>query len=471
MLLVLLALPGWAQAPDRSQPPRPGPPPALRLPEVVRRQISNGVPVWIAPRSRVPMASVVLLLRAGADQDPPGKYGLAVLTADMLDEGAGGRDALQFAEAVEHLGAVLKTDTDYDATWVTLEVPSARLSPALDLMADMVLRPTFPAGELARLQREGLVAFRQWRDDPAALAAAALAATLYGPNHRYGVAVAGTAAQFVGLTRQDVQSFYAARYRPGAAAFVVCGDVAPEGVVEGLEARFGGWQPGAVPLLPAPAPPSAPGAGIFLVDVPGAQQSALQIGQVGVARTTEDYFPLQVANTVLGGSFTSRLNQSLREEHGYTYGAGSRFSMRLGCGPFAVRTAVQADATGAAVGEILRQLRAILQPIPSAELEKARAYVAYRFPGEFETSSELARRLAEQILYGLPGSYYSDYVAHLLEVTPEAAARALRRHLDPQRLAVVVAGDARLVRPQLERLGPVRLLRLEDFLGPQVPLP
>lgn len=474
VLLVLATLAGASAAPDRTGPPQPGSPPSLVMPEILKRQLSNGIPVWIVTRREVPLATVSLLMRAGASEDPAGKDGLASFTADLLEEGAGSRNSLDFAEAVDMLGAGLAAQAGYDATLVGLTVPSRNLAPALDLMADLVLRPTFPKEELARSRAEVLTSFLQARQDPSSLASAAFLSVLFGRSHRYGTGVSGTAAGFATLTRDDVVAFHQAAYRPDRASLVVTGDVQPEAVLRLLEARFGSWKASG-PALGARTEPVAPaaGRGLFLVDRPASPQSVLRIGSVGVARDTPDYFPLQVVNTVLGGSFTSRLNQNLREKNGYTYGASSRFAMRLAPGPFSVSTSVQTDKTGPAVGEILSELRAIRDPIPAPELDKSRNYAAYGFPGQFETGEDLAGRLTEMQLYGLPDGYFSEYVGRLLAVDAAVASRAARAHLDPEAMAIVVVGDARALHPQLEALGlgPVKVLAPEDFLGPAVPVP
>ncbi len=472
-LLMTVAV-AWAEVPDRSHPPQPGVPPALHMPTVVKRQLTNGVPVWFVQRAKVPLVSVSLLLRAGAMQDPVGKYGLASFTASCLDEGAGSRDSLAFAEAVDMLGADLSASAGYDATLVALEVPSRRLEPALDLMADLVLRPRFPQAEFDRLRGQALTSFLQIRKDPASLASAAFLSVVFGPDYRYGTPVSGQASQFAALTRQDLVDFHRRAYRPELASLVVTGDTDPEATLPLLQARFGSW-PVSGPALSAVPTRAVPlrERGLFLVDRPGSPQSLLRLGMVGVARSTPDYFPLQIANTVLGGSFTSRLNQNLRERNGYTYGVSSGFAMRLEPGPFTVSTSVQADKTGAAIGEILAELKALRQPIPEEELRKARNYAAYSFPGEFETCADLAGMVTDMQLHRLPDAYYSEYVGRLLAVDPATAARAVAAHLDPEAMALVVVGDAATVRPQLEALGlgPVRVLTPEEFLGPAVPVP
>ncbi|MBI4487410.1 MAG: insulinase family protein, partial [Acidobacteria bacterium] len=324
------------QAPDRSTPPKVGPPPALNLPAIQKRQLSNGLPVWIVELHEVPVAQVNLVIFSGSGDDPADKFGVASLATAMLEEGAGSRSALEIADAVDFLGADLSASTTSDASGVRLHVPVARLADALSIMADVALRPTFPKDELERQRQQRLTSLLQSRDDPSTIASLAFSRVLYGPSHRYGTATMGTAATLKSFTPQDLRAFYTFAFRPSNAALLVVGDTTPDKVMPLLETNFGAWQPQPSPQAPAaklPATAQPARREVYLVDKPGAAQSQVRIGWIGVPRSTPDYFPLQVTNTILGGSFTSRLNMNLREKHGYTYGAGSSFDMRTAAGP------------------------------------------------------------------------------------------------------------------------------------------
>lgn len=440
---------------DRTRPPSLGPPAELVLPQVEEQRLRNGLRVWLIESSEVPLVQVNLLVHAGSGDDPNGQFGIASLTAAMLDEGAGERTALEIADAVEFLGAELSTASSFDASVVRLNAPSRALAEALPIMVDVVVRPTFPAEELERLRQERLTALLQARDDPAAVATPAFARVLYGNEHRYGTNAWGTEATLRAFTAQQLRAFHAAMYRPSNATLIVVGDIAAAGGLPLLERAFAAW-----PAAPAPAkrpPPAAQkpsGVQIVIVDMPGAAQSQIRIGSVGVARSTQDYFPLQVLNTVLGGSFTSRLNQNLREQHGYAYGASSRFDMRLSPGPFTAAAGVQTDKTAEALTEFFNELGAIREPIADDELTKAKNYLALRFPGDFETIGDLAAQLEELAVYGLPLTYYADYTDRIDAVTPAAVRRAALEHVPLDDITVVIAGD-------LERIGaPVRALEL-----------
>jgi predicted Zn-dependent peptidase len=466
--LTLVAGPARAQAPDRSAPPPLGPTPTLVLPAVHKRALADGLPVWIVEKHAVPVVQVNLIVGAGAGADPVSRFGLASLTAAMLDEGAAGKDALAVADAVDFLGADLTTASSYDASFVNLHVPVARLAPALAIMADVALRPTFAEADLDRLREERLTSLRQARDVPPAIAAAAFPLLVYGASHRYGIGTAGTEETLGAFTPADLRDFHARYYRPDNATLVVVGDVTPDAVLVELERAFGAWRAvGPKPEPPAVAPPPKPGPRtVYLVDKPGAAQSVIRIGWAGVPRSTPDFFALEVLNTILGGSFTSRLNQNLREEHGYTYGAGSAFDMRLGAGPFFATASVQTDKTAEAITEFFKELEGVRQPVPAAELEKAKNYVARSYPGQFETTRGVAAQLGEAIVYDLPADYFTTYVGRIEAVTADAVERAADTYITPDQFAVVVVGDRAAVMEKIEalKLGPIKVLSVNDVV-------
>lgn len=466
-VLLLSGSSASAQTPDRSRPPASGPAPALQLPAIQKRQLSNGLPVWIVELHEVPVVQVNLVLRSGTANDPTGKYGIASLTAAMLTEGAGSRSSLEIADAVDFLGADLDVSSGIDATSVRLHAPVARLADALPVMADVALRPTFPKDELERQRQQRLTNLIQAKDDPGTIAALAFSRTLYGPTHRYGTATMGTMDTIRAFTVDDLRTFYATTYRPENATLVVVGDVTPERVVPLLESSFGNWR---TPGAPAPAVKLADVAqptarAVYLVDKPGAPQTQVRIGWIGVARSTPDFFPLQVLNTILGGAFSSRLNLNLREKHGYTYGAGSSFDMRATPGPFSASAGVQTDKTKESLQEFFTELNGILQPVPAEELTRAKNYVAMRFPGGFETTGDISRRLEDVVTYGLPDDYFSNYVQRIQAVTAADVQRVAKKYIDPSKLAVVVVGDAKSIASGIAslNLGPSRPLTVEDI--------
>ena len=464
-----LAAPLVAQTPDRAHPPALGPAPSLNLPPIQKRQLSNGLSVWVIESHKVPLAQITLVVGAGSGDDPAGKFGVASMTASMLDEGAGTRSALELADAVDFLGATLTTGVNFDEAVVRLNVPTRGLPDALPLMADVALRPTFPQADLDRLRQERLTALLQGRGDPQAIATRAFGRLVFGATHRYGTSGQGTEAMLRALTPADLRSFHQGFYQPSNATLIVVGDIGVGEVMPLLERNFGRWKSGAaVRRTTVPTAPQLAQGQIYIVDKPDAAQSVIQIGGVGVSRSTPDYFPIQVVNTILGGSFSSRLNLNLREEHGYAYGAGSVFDMRLSPGVFAARAAVQTDKTADALREFFKELDAIVaRPVTDDELTRARNYLALSFPGQFETSEDLSQQLEELIAYSLPEDYYGRYVPEIQKVTAADAQRVAKQYIAPSTFAVLIVGDRRTIEPGIRALTlpqPICVMTVDDAL-------
>ena len=458
-----------AQAPDRSKPPASGPPPALKLPAIQKRQLSNGLPVWLVELHEVPVVQVNLLVLGGSADDPPGKFGIASLMAGMLAEGAGSRNSLDIADAIDFLGADLSASAAVNSTGIRLHVPVARLADALPIMADVAQRPTFPVAELERIRQQRLTSLLQARDDPSTMAALAFSRVLYGRDHRFGTATMGTADTIKGFTVQDLQAFYNSTVRPETSTLIVAGDIAPDKALPLLETNFGKWKaaspPPARPALTSPGQPVT--RVVYLVDKPNAPQSQIRIGWIGVPRATPDYFPLIVMNTILGGSFSSRLNLNLREKHGYTYGASSNFDMRLTAGPFTAAAGVQTDKTAEALAEFFNELNGILKPVPPDELARAKNYVALRFPSTFESTSDFSRRLEDMILFKLPDDYYSRYVQNIQAILAADVGRVAQKYLAPDKFAVVVVGDKKVIEPGIRalNLGAIKEMSIDEIFA------
>lgn len=464
--LIALASAGQ-QAPDRTAAPKPGPLPALKPPAIQKRALSNSLPVWIVELHKVPVVQVSLVVKAGSATDPSGKFGAASLTAEMLDEGAGARGALEIADAVDYLGAALSTGSSFDASTVSLHVPAARLGDALPVMADVALRPTLPDKELQRVRKELLASLVQAEDDPETLVQVAFPRLVYGPAHRYGTLDIGTAAALKGFTVEDLRQFHAAHYLPSRSVIIVAGDVTPDRVIPLLESAFGGWKgPGAGTSGALPEATQLKTRQVYLIDKPGAAQSQIRIGWIGVPRSTPDFFALRVLNTVLGGAFTSRLNTNLREKHGYAYGASSTFDMRADAGPFYAAAGVQTDKTSEALREFFNELTAIRTLVPADELEKAKNYLALLLPRNFETSSNLASSLSQMFIYSLPDDYFATYTDRIRAVTSADVQRVAQKYIQPDRFAVVVIGDRKIIEPGIRalNLGPLRVVSIPEIM-------
>lgn len=456
------------QPPDRSKPPALGPAPALKPPLTEKRRLSSGIDVLIVRLPKVPVVHVEFVtFMAGGNV--AGKPGLPSLTADMLDEGAGDRTALQIAEAVEDLGGELTTSSGWDAATVDLHVPAAHLAAALPIMADVVLRPTFPDAELARLKEERLAALLQAEDDPEELIRYAFPRLVYGAAHPYGTSLLGTATSIRSFSAQDLRAFHEHAYqlRGGAAALIVTGSMTADEVTPLLEKAFA--KPiccGVAGGTPAQAAPQPTSRRVYLIDKPGAAQSQIRIGWTGVPRSTPDYFAIRVLNTILGEAFTSRLNRNLREEHGYTYGASSRFDMRRGIGPFFAAAGVQTDKSSESLKEFFHELTRIHEPIPAEELEKAKTYLSLQMLRSFETTRSTAEALSQAFIYQLPADYYTTYADRIRAVTATDVKRAADKYIQPDKFAVVIIGDRKTIEAGVKglNLGPLTIVAPADVL-------
>ncbi|HVR10901.1 MAG TPA: pitrilysin family protein, partial [Thermoanaerobaculia bacterium] len=373
---------------DRSAPPPPGEVHPFRFPHFVRRRLSSGVAAYAAQLPGVPLASVDLLAAAGAQHDPPGREGLATLTAALLDEGAAGRNAMEIAGDIERLGGQIGTGADWDVGYVGILSLSRHLDAGLRLFSEVATAPTFPAAEVERLRRQRLTELLRRRHQPAAIADEQLAAAIY-QDTVYAHSPLGTQASISSLSRDEIVAFYRRRYHLADAILVAVSDLDPEELLARADAALaaspapaaGAAEDGAAASAtasgqPAILPAPLPALRLYVVDRPGAAQTELRLGHASVPRAHPDFTKLLFLNTLLGGKFTSRINLNLRERHGYTYGASTRFAGRLGPGPFVVSAAVATESTGAAAREVLSELRRIRdEPVTSEEMEETRSFM------------------------------------------------------------------------------------------------
>lgn len=439
---------------DRSAPPAPGRSRPFHFPPFLRHKLANGLEVLAARLPDVPLISVELVTPAGGQQDPRGKEGLAAMTAGVIDEGTRRRSSLEIAAHVERLGGHLAAGIDWDEGFIATGLLSQHLPAGLELLAEVATEPTFPEEEIERLRKQRLTEIVRRGQDPGIVAEDRLAAVIYRGTV-YDHPPGGLPESLAALTRDDLVTFYRSHYTLAGSRLIAVGDLDPEAFLRDAEERFAAL-PAGPPERPQIVPVPLDGIEVHIVDRPGGAQTELRIGHAGVPRTDPDYIPLIVLNTILGGKFTSRINLSLRERHGYTYGASSRFTPRLGPGPFVVDAAVATESTGAAAVETLAELRRIREELVEPhELEETVSYVSGVFPYTFQTTSDLAKRLETLAVYGLPDDYFERYLERLPTITREEILAVARRHLHSDRLAVVAVGPAEALLPQLETLGEV----------------
>jgi len=407
------------------------------------------------------MVSVNLFLRAGEDALSEKRAGLAVLTADSLEGGTEQRSGAELAEALEGIGARISASAGWEGTTVGLSCLADRLPEAMEILAEVALRSAFPEHEVARAREQQLAAIRQRAMDPSALASDAACARYFADGVPYARPVAGTAASVTEMSGDALRGYVDANYRPETGGLVVVGDVEPGEVKELAERFFADWSGAPASKGDLDVQPATRDRRVWIVDRPGSVQSEIRVGHVGVARSTPDYYALSIANMVLGGMFTSRLNLNLREANGFTYGVRSRFQFRSSPGPFQVSTAVGNEVTAPAVGEIMAELTRMAEGGPAPEeVAAARDYAAGIFGLQLETASQVATRVSQLVVYGLPDDHYARYRERVRAVTTEESVDAARRHVRPQEAQIVVVGDASVVGPALEALalGPVSVV-------------
>ena len=438
---------------DRTTPPDPAEPRPYHFPHVTRATLPNGLRVLVAESRNAPLVSLRALIRSGADHDTAKNAGLASIVADLLDEGAGNRDAIQIAEDVGLLGAALGTGADWDASYISLDVLSRTAEEALQIFADVTARATLPGDGLERVRAERMNEILQQRNEPGAIAGKRFSNLLYGSG-AYGNSVVGNAESVARITIDDVRRFYGEHYLPNNSAIVVSGDLSAESAVDLVARALGDWPRGPETPRPVVEPRRIDVSRIYVIDRPQAVQSEIRVGHIGVPRSCEDYFPLSVMNAIFGGVFNSRINLNLRERHGYTYGARSQFAFRRQAGPFVVAAPVRNEVTRESVNEMLNEMRLIRTgDIETRELEDTKSYLMGVFPATVQTASDIASRLVDMELYGLPEDYFDRYRENIAAVTKEDVEHVARKYLDPDRVLIVIVGNAKEIREPLGSLG------------------
>lgn len=449
----------------RAQAPRPGRLRPFEFPEVTREELPDGLVLLHARHGDLPLVTLSLVAEAGGVEEPAERAGLAHMTANALASGTSRRSADEIAWAIESLGIHLQAHAGWDAAYLRMTVPTGRLDEAAELFADVVRDPVFPEGEITRLREQQLAGILQRRKQPGTLAGDAAARAIFADDVPWSRPLAGTTETVRELGRADVAAFHRARYTPRASALIVVGSIDRAAARALAERWFGDWQGPAVSRRGVRVRSASDRPRVVVVDRPGAVQSEIRIGHVGVERSTPDYFPLVVMNTVLGGSFTSRLNMNLREKHGFTYGVRSGFTMRRHPGPFLVQAAVANDVTARAVEEALREIDGLREHgATPKELDSARDYLGGILPLQLQTTAQLAGRLEDLVVYDLPLDWFTNYRSSIAQVEPDDVLRVAREHVRPDRFAVVVVGAAEQVAPDLEKLGvgPVDIVQVPE---------
>lgn len=442
-------------------PPAPSQIRPFSVPEPRTSRLASGVGLDLVVLDRLPLVSVQLVVDVGESRVPHADAGIASMTAATLQGGAGDRTGEELAEALEGIGASLGVSAGWETTRVSLACLPERLATAFAILADVTLRPTFPDGEVKRSLDQRLAQIDHEMSDPRSLGNQSAVRYIYAEGEPFGRRAGGERTSITALDRDRLQEFHAQRFGGLNAHLIVVGDFDVGEVTEMADSVFGDWAPQEEAGPPPTCAPRESERHIWVVNRPGAVQSEIRIGHVGIARSAPDYFPLRVFNAVLGGTFTSRLNLNLREEHGFTYGVRSQFAPRRTPGPFTIGAAVETPVTADAVREAMKEMTLMADAGPTEdEVAAVRDYLSGVFPLQWETTAQTAARIADQRVYGLPPDYWRTYRDQIRAVTRESAHAAGRANVRPAEAQIVVVGDADKVREPLQalELGPVSVV-------------
>ncbi len=426
----------------------------LKLPPYRKTTLSNGLTVVILPTKRLPLVDLALVARAGSVYDPAGKEGLAELTASLLTQGAGTRDAKAIAEDIAFVGGVLDAGAGVERLEVSCEVLTKDFAIGLELFRDVVAAPTFAPEEFERRKSETLGRIASDRSEPAAIADNALPAFLYGagPLAHPGV---GSETSVQSLTRDDVVAFHRRYVTPDHSLLAVVGDVDEAVTLAALERAFRDWKPSkssaAVPYVPLAR---AAERRVRIVRKPEATQAQIRFACAAVPRGHPDEYPIRVANAILGGGFTSRLVNEIRVVQGLTYSIRSRFDMHRNTGAFTITTFTRNATLRKCVDEVLRSVGTLVEQGPSeAELEKAKRYLVGQYPLGLQAPDDLARALLDVEFYGLEPGTIESFDARVGAVTMEDVRRALKSYFCVNDLQILVVSNPEVARTALQGLG------------------
>jgi zinc protease len=435
------SLAGQARLWPTERPPRPLEPRPVTFPPYEIHKLPNGLQVVIVSHHEQPAVSVRMIVRAGAAQDPKGKMGLAMLTATLLDQGAGGRTAEQLANTIDFAGGILSTGAGTDLSYVSAVVLNDNLPLAFELMSDVVRRPTFSQEEIDRQRQQALSGMKVSEQDPDSVAGHVIDRLIYG-FHPYGLPGNGTVESLSSLMRQDIVDFHRRHYLPNNALVAIVGDVSADQALAGLTKVFGDWQQG-TPEVFQPIEPPQPAKRVIVVDRPDAVQTEIRIGQLGIPRKHPDYLAMDQAIKILGGEGANRLQQVLRSQRGLTYGASADLDTYKTSGGIVAETDTRTEATAEvlrlAVDEFFKLQR---ERVSEGELEGAQAYLAGHFPLTIETPDAIATQVLNHLFYELPLEELQSYPDRVRSVSPDDVQRVARSYLRPDRLAVVLVGNA-----------------------------
>jgi len=442
---------------DRSRLPEPGAQAEARFPAFQRTELTNGLKVILAERHATPVVILDLVVNAGSAADQFASPGTARLAMDMLDEGTARRTALQISDELAALGANLLAGSGLDTATVHLSALSATLDRALAVYADVILNPSFPEADFKRLQKQLIAAIRRERTEPVNMALRVFPKILYGSGHAYGnpLTGSGTEASVEKLTASEMKKFHATWFKPNNATLIIVGDATLNEIKSRLEKLFSGWKPGNVPAKNISKVEQQKKSAVYLIDRPDSLQSVILAGHVAPPKSNPDEIAIETMNTILGGTFTSRVNMNLREDKHWAYGAFTFLWPAQGQRPFIAYAPVQTDKTKESLVELDKELRAMLdkQPVTEKELNTAQKNQTLQLPGRWETDDAVTRSLDEIVSFGLPDDYFTTYAAKVRSLSVGEVENAAKEVVHPDQLVWVVVGDRAKVEAGIRELG------------------
>lgn len=439
---------GW----PREFPPRPLEPRPVNFPPFEVRKMANGLTVVLVSQNEQPAVSVRMIVRAGSAQDPKDKLGLAMLTAQLLDQGAGARDAQQIADDIDYVGGILGNGAGTDLSFVNLVVMKDDYATGLALMADVVRRPTFVPDEIERQRQQAVSALKVAAEDPESVAGMVIDRLVFG-FHPYGLPGSGTAESLQSMTRDDLVAFHKQHYVPNNALVAVVGDISAADAMAGLEKAFGDWASGDVPPF-TPIDPPEPTRRVIVIDRPDAVQTEIRVGHLGVSRRHAEFEAINQAVKILGGEGANRLQQVLRSQRQLTYGASAELDAYKWSGAIVAETDTQTVNTAEALRVVVEQFsRLQRERVHEAELEAAQDYAVGHFPLTIETPDQIATQVLNYLFYELPVDELPKYRDRMLSVSPDDIQRVAKTFIRPDRLSVVLVGNAAAFVDSLKGIG------------------
>jgi zinc protease len=453
-LLGLLPTVAAAQVPNwpSEMPPRPLQAREVNFPPYEIKSLKNGLQVVVVQHHEQPVVTLRLLVRAGGAQDPPRKQGVAALAAALLDQGAGTRSAAQIADSIDTIGGALSTGAGSDLSVADVLVMKDGLAFGFDLLSDVVRRPAFHQQELERQRQQALSGMRVNYEDPDSVASLVFDRLVYG-FHPYGLPNTGTPESLAAITVDDLRAFHTTWFVPNNAILGIVGDITTAEALAAAEKAFGDWQPGELPTADHPAPPP-PTRRLVVINKPDAVQTEVRVGHVALPRTHPDYLAFDLALKILGGEGANRLHQVLRSDRGLTYGASADLTSLRESGDFAAETDTRSDASGEVLRLIVDEIARLQRETVSVrELRSAQDYLAGKFPLTIETPGAIATQVLDVLFYGLPLGDIETYRQRVNAITPEDIQRVARQYLHPDRLSVVLVGNASAFTSQLAGVG------------------